>query len=122
MYTFNLVPLHSMINDKSNSSMNMQSKLNIELCSIKKLREIIAQTLSLQDHSFGRKAIGLIDRDQSDILFPDIYCQGVQLSDEEKILSDYEIDQEDQLVIVPKMKQTIDSIPSATTSGKLIQR
>lgn len=34
----------------------------------------------------------------------DVYCQGVQLIGDDKNLSDYEMEQEDNLLIVPKVK------------------
>lgn len=55
MYTFNLCPLHSTINHKTNAGTSMPSKLNIEECSIKRLKEQIAQILALNEDSFGRR-------------------------------------------------------------------
>ncbi|UJR37631.1 hypothetical protein I4U23_030328 [Adineta vaga] len=86
MYTFNLVSLDSALNNKSNIGIDLPNKLNIEQCSIKELKVQIAQILSSPDQSF------------------DVYCQGVQLAEEDKNLNDYEIEQDDNLVIVPKMK------------------
>ncbi|CAF1396366.1 unnamed protein product [Rotaria magnacalcarata] len=74
------------MNNKSNSAIDMSSKFNTEECSINKLKSQIAQILSLSDNSF------------------DVYCQGVQLIGDDKNLNDYEIDNEDNLLIVPKVK------------------
>ncbi|CAF0836414.1 unnamed protein product [Adineta steineri] len=87
MYTFNLLSFDSTINNKTNNNVHTSNnKLNIEDCSIKQLKLQIAQILSLPDNSF------------------DIYCQGVQLIGDDKNLNDYEIENEDSLVIIPKIK------------------
>ncbi len=54
MYTFNLLPLDSTMNNKSNSGIDMPTKLNIEECSINELKAQISQRLSLPNDSFGR--------------------------------------------------------------------
>ncbi len=54
MYTFNLLPLDSTMNNKSNSGMAELNKLNVEECSINELKIQIAQILSLPNDSFGR--------------------------------------------------------------------
>ncbi|CAF1260327.1 unnamed protein product [Rotaria sp. Silwood1] len=75
------------MNNKSNSNgIDMPNKLNIEECSINELKSQIAQIFSLSDNSF------------------DIYCQGVQLTGDDKNLNDYEIENEDNLLIVPKVQ------------------
>ncbi|CAF1661419.1 unnamed protein product, partial [Adineta ricciae] len=84
MYTFNLVSFDSTLNNKSNSGIDLPSKLNTERCSIKELKAQITEILSLAEQSF------------------DVYCQGVQLVGDDKNLDDYEIEQDDNLVIVPK--------------------
>jgi len=82
MYTFNLFPLHSP---------NGSNQLTIEQCSIKRLKKEIAEKLQLADDSF------------------DVYCQGVQLVDDEKNFNEFEIENEDQLVVIPKMKLLTES-------------
>jgi len=54
MYTFNLLPLDSTMNNKSNSDIDVPNKLNIEECSINELKIQISQILSLPNNSFGR--------------------------------------------------------------------
>lgn len=53
MYTFNLSPFDSTMNNKSQSGNDMPNKLNTEECSIKELKSQIAQIFSLSDNSFG---------------------------------------------------------------------
>jgi hypothetical protein len=96
MYTFNLLPLDSTMNNKSNSGMNEPNKLCIEECSINELKVQIAQILSLPNDSF------------------DVYCQGVQLIGDDKNLNDYEIENEDNLVIIPKVKMPTESLMTAS--------
>lgn len=55
MYTFNLLPFNTSMNNKTNSGIDMPNKLNIEDCSINELKKQISQTLSLPDDSFGRR-------------------------------------------------------------------
>ena len=43
----------------------------------------------------------------------DVYCHGTRLTDETKKFDNYELESEDSLVIVPKMK-----LPSATCAGR----
>ncbi|CAF2967734.1 unnamed protein product [Rotaria sp. Silwood2] len=73
--------------NKSNSSgIDTSNKLNTEECSINELKSQIAQIFSLSNNSF------------------DVYCQGVQLIGDDKNLNDYEIENEDNLLIVPKVQ------------------
>jgi len=51
----------------------------------------------------------------------DVYCQGVQLSGDDKNLNDYEIENEDNLVIIPKVKLPIESFMT-TSAGKIFQQ
>lgn len=51
----------------------------------------------------------------------DIYCQGVQLIGDEKNLDDYEIENEDNLVIISKMKMPTES-SMATSAGSFVYR
>jgi hypothetical protein len=54
MYTFNLLPFDSTMNNYSNTGIDMPTKLNIEECSINELKTQISQILSLPNDSFGR--------------------------------------------------------------------
>jgi hypothetical protein len=45
MYTFNLLPFNSTMNNNSNSGNDMPTKLNIEECSINELKIQISQIL-----------------------------------------------------------------------------
>jgi hypothetical protein len=47
----------------------------------------------------------------------DIYCQGIQLNDENKTFNDYDIDNDEQLVIVPRARLTTESI-MAISAGR----
>lgn len=46
----------------------------------------------------------------------DVYCQGVQLVGDDKNLNDYEIENEDDLVIILRMKMPTESF-MATSAG-----
>lgn len=54
MYTFNLLPLDSTLNNKSNSDLDQSQRLNVENCSINELKAQIAQRFAIPDDSFGR--------------------------------------------------------------------
>lgn len=54
MYTFNLLPLDSTLNNKSNTDLDESRRLNVENCSINELKAQIAQRISLPNDSFGR--------------------------------------------------------------------
>ncbi|CAF3745071.1 unnamed protein product [Rotaria sordida] len=81
-----------MNNKNHSSSIDMPNKLNTEECSINELKSQIAQIFSLSDNSF------------------DVYCQGVQLIGDDKNLNDYEIENEDNLLIVPKVQLPNESL------------
>jgi hypothetical protein len=51
----------------------------------------------------------------------DVYCQGVQLMGDDKNLNDYEIENEDNLVIIPKVKLPAESFMT-TSAGKIFQQ
>jgi len=51
----------------------------------------------------------------------DVYCQGVQLIGDDKNLNDYEIENEDNLVIIPKVKLPIESF-TTISAGKIFQQ
>lgn len=53
MYTFNLLPFDSAMNNKTNNGIDMANKMNTEECSINELKLKIAQILSLAENSFG---------------------------------------------------------------------
>ena len=46
----------------------------------------------------------------------DVYCQGVQLIGDDKNLNDYEIEHDDDLVIMSRMKMPAESL-MATSAG-----
>jgi hypothetical protein len=49
----------------------------------------------------------------------DVYCQGVQLIGDDKNLNDYEIETEDNLVVLPKVKLP-DESAMTTSAGKTV--
>lgn len=49
----------------------------------------------------------------------DVYCQGIQLVEDEKNLTDYDIENEENLVIIPKAKLT-NECSMVTSAGKKI--
>ena len=51
-------------------------------------------------------------------IYIDVYCQGVQLIGDDKNLNDYEIDNEDNLLIVSKVKLPIETF-LISSAGKL---
>ncbi len=48
----------------------------------------------------------------------DVYCQGVQLIGDDKNLNDYEIENEDNLVIIPKVRLPTE-LAMAAAAGKI---
>lgn len=101
------------------------NKLNIEECSINELKIQIAQILSLPNDSFGRWNIFLIMKIEfffSRWINTDVYCQGVQLIGDDKNLNDYEIENEDNLVIIPKVKMPTESLMTASAGKSILKR
>jgi hypothetical protein len=49
----------------------------------------------------------------------DVYCQGVQLIGDDKNLNDYEIENEDNLIIIPKVKLPTESLMT-TSAGNIV--
>ncbi|CAF1417451.1 unnamed protein product [Didymodactylos carnosus] len=81
MYTFHLLPFDSaQLNVPSNCS-----KISIENCYINELKAKISELVNISPDLF------------------DVYCQGLQMSDE-KSLQDFDIDQEETLLLISRNK------------------